>query len=187
MDTALPDSERGRLEYKQAMEEDHSDDGTKIPFSIAWRKQLYLESVIYRKSRDVELLQGALHAKQAELNAMGKRLACYKNKYFEWKETCKQLTNNHHREARELVITFATEERTTSALVARLPLSQRKELGERIVREYEDMFESTSESGDCAAAANTSSDCATAAADTSFDCAAAAADTSFDCAAAAEH
>ena len=74
-----------------------------------------------------------------------------------------------------MVITFATEERTTSALVARLPLSQRKELSERIVREYEDMFEYTSESGDCAAAAaNTSSDCATAAADTSFDCAAAA-------------
>ena len=175
MDTALPDSERGRLEYKQAMEEEHEEDDTRIPFSIAWRKQLYLESVICHKSRDVELLQGALNAKQAELNAMGKRLACYKNKYFEWKETCKQLTNNHHREARELVITFASEERTTSALVARLPLSQRKELGERIVREYEDMFESTSESEDCAAAAaNTSSDCATAAADTSFDCAAAA-------------
>ena len=118
--------------------------------------------------------QEEVMVKEAELFAMDEQLRYYKNKYFEWKETCKQLTNNHHREARELVITFATEERTTSALVARLPLSQRKELGERIVREYEDMFESTSESGDCAAAADTSSDCATAAADTSFDCAAAA-------------
>ena len=49
--------------------EEHDDDGTSVPYSIVWRKILYSESVIYRKSRDVERLREALIAKQAELNA----------------------------------------------------------------------------------------------------------------------
>ena len=57
MDTA-PDSEREEHEDMDTApeREEHDDDGTRVPFSVVWRKILYSESVIYRKSRDVERL-----------------------------------------------------------------------------------------------------------------------------------
>ena len=134
-------------------------DGFCIPFSLHWTKQLQLESQIFRKDRALQQFREALTAKEEELQQALFAKENYRRKYIEWKETCKALTNNHHREARELAFTFATEERNMSALIARLPLSQRRELGELIVREYDDMFESTPESADCAeSAADTSCD-----------------------------
>jgi hypothetical protein len=129
-------------------------------------KQLELDIKISMHCRQIERLQAALISKEEELRKAHLARKYYQNKYYEWKETCKELTNNHHREARDLAIVFETWHGDESALISRLPVIERQELGKRIAREYEY----------CAAAeaADASSDCAAGAAAASSDSAAAA-------------
>ena len=148
---------------------------TRIPFSVAFRKQLELESTISMQCRHMETLQTALFAKEDELRKAHLARKYYQKKYYEWKETCKELTDNHHREARDLAIGFENWHGDESALIARLPIIERQELGKRIAREYEYCV--------AAEAADASSDSAAGGAAAISDSAAAAAAEEFSAAA----
>ena len=116
---------------------DDEESVTRIPFSVAFRKQLELEIKISMQCRQIDRLQAALIAKEEELRKAHLARKYYQKKYYEWKETCKELTDNRHLEVRDLAIVFETENGDENALITRLPLIQRKELGKRIARKYE--------------------------------------------------
>ena len=143
---------------------DDEESVTRIPFSVAFRKQLGLEMTISAQCQNIERLQVALFAKEDELRKAHLARKYYQKKYYEWKETCKELTDNHHREARDLSTVFETWHGDKSALIARFPLIERQELGKRIAREYEYCVaaEAADASSDCAAdaAANAAEDAA---------------------------